>query len=99
MGIAETEILAQMAACSAEREASGYDRDLAASAASLARSLASVMSERRQQEKHVKQMVERMSPAEQDALVLEYLKELTPERRAEVRVFMDQLDAEENLLG
>lgn len=91
---AETEIIAQLEACRVAREDSGYDRDLASSAASLGRSLASVLAEKRQQEKHARQMVERMTPGERDALVKEYVRVLAPERRAEFRQLLNELDGD-----
>lgn len=67
--------------------------------AGVARALVAVSGEIRQREKHARQQVADMTPEEADALVAEYLRELTKERRAELREFLDELDREEAVLG
>ena len=99
---AKAELQAQLNVCAVRRVAlhkGGFDKDLANASAALGRAIASLSGEERQQEKHAKQMVERMSAAEQDALVHEYVAALPSDRRAAFRSFLNQLDDEEKVLG
>ncbi len=66
--------------------------------AGLSRAMTGNESEMRQQEKHGKAMVARMTPEERDQLVMAYLRELTPERRAAVVETMQQMDQTRSVL-
>lgn len=77
----------------------GFDKDLSNASAALGRAITGLAGEQRQQERHDRSMVERMDPSERDGLVKVYLRELTTERRAEIRVLLAELDASERVLG
>lgn len=102
LAAAMLELQAQLDVCSARRaelNVGGFDKDLANASAALGRAITGLAGEQRQQEKHAKDMVARMSLSEQDALVKEYLREVQPERRTEFRALLDELDATEMVLG
>lgn len=73
----------------------GYDEDLAAMAANLARSVATLTAETRKRETHGKKVVDNMPVDERDALVLAYIAEMSKERRAAVRAYLQELEAQE----
>lgn len=102
LAAAKVELTAQLEVCAARRRelhSGGFDPELATCAASLGRAITSLASEERQQEKHAAQMVARMSPEERAELTKEYLRELPVDRRADFRAFLDDLDADERVLG
>lgn len=71
---------------------------LARESAGVARALTGLAGELRQRERHIRDAVRAMPSDERDALILEYLRDLAPERRAAVVAFLDEL-GKDQLLG
>lgn len=74
-----------------------FDKDLAQAGAALTRSRNTASAELRKIELHDRKMSK--TPEQQYALVLEYLRLLPPERRAEVMTFLSTLSNERSVLG
>src|SRR5688500_16822243 len=94
LAIAQAELQAQLAVLQARRKAllaGGFDKDLANSAAALGRAITGLAGEMRHQEKHVHQLVERMSPDEFDEVLRFHLAELPRDRQAAFKSFLDEL--------
>lgn len=70
----------------------GYDDKAASHLAWLTKHVAQILGEVRKLEVHDKNMVARMTAEEKDALVKAYLMDLPPERRAEFRALLDDLE-------
>jgi hypothetical protein len=68
--------------------------------AGVARALVQLMAELRQQEKHHRTMVDRLTPEERLRLVIEFVRnEATQEMRVEFRRMLDDLDSAEHILS
>lgn len=76
-----------------------YSDKAASHLAWLTKHVAQILGEVRKLEAHDRNTVGKMSPEERDRLVVEYLRDLQPERRGEFRVLLDQLDASEAILA
>ena len=73
---------------------------LARESAGLSRAITAVMAELRQQEKHHRTMVDRLTPEERLRLVIEFVRnEATAEMRVEFRRMLDDLDSAEHILS
>lgn len=75
-----------------------FNDEILEKASTLARSISTLTAEVRKREAHDHEMVSRMSPAEKDRLVMEYLKGLPRDRRAGVRALLDEIDDAEQIL-
>lgn len=99
--MAQAELQAQLAVLEARRKAlvtGGFDKDLANSAAALGRAMTSLAGEMRQQEKHLQQLVDRMSPAEADAALEQYIRDLPVDRLAKFKALVDELSSAGSVL-
>ena len=67
--------------------------------AALERSLAALSAEQRQRDRYDREADLRLSGADLDAIVLEYLREIPRERRAAVRAQLDELAPDKHLLA
>jgi len=67
--------------------------------AGLARAIVALGAEMRQQEKFYDKEARSMTLDDEEAMIVEWLGEQTPGRRARVRRAMDEMDAETSLLG
>lgn len=72
---------------------------LAREAANLNRAIAAISTELRQREKHIKDTVKQMSPAEIHAMVAEYLREIDHDGRKIFRDIIIELDGEKSLFS
>ncbi len=98
---AQTELQLQMGVLQRRRAAlvaGGFDKDLANSAAALGRAITSLAGEMRQQEKHAKQLFERMTPEEVDSLLQFHIAELPVDRQRTFKAFLDELVGAESVL-
>lgn len=77
----------------------GFDKDLANASAALLRALTSATGEMRQQEKHVAQMVSRMTQEERDELILEWVETMDRERLERVQERVTAMMGKESVLG
>ena len=94
LATAQAELLSQLAVLERRRKelvTGGFDKDLANSAAALGRVLVSLASEMRQQEKHLKQIVERMTDQELDDVLRFHVAGLPKDRQAAFKAFLDEL--------
>lgn len=88
-----------LGAVEATLEAGDANPALARESAGVARAMTGLAAEVRQREKHVKDMVAKMSSVEQDELIKTYLRDLPVERRAEFRDLLDDMDADEQVMA
>ena len=101
LGAAQAELAAQLKVLRARRKelpVGGFDKDLSSAAAALGRAITALSAEQRQQEKHAKEVVTRMTEAELDEVVKTHLASLPVERRAEIRAYLDSLDSVRSVL-
>lgn len=75
-----------------------YDTKLGSHLAYMAEAAVTVTSGLRQLEAHEKKMAGDMSPAEQDAMVAEYIRDLPADRLGGIRVALAERDAERSVL-
>jgi hypothetical protein len=80
-----------LAACEATLLAGEASPALARESAGVARSIATLSSEQRQQEKHLQQLVDRMSPSEADDAMERYLRDLPLDRLGRFKSLLDEL--------
>lgn len=76
-----------------------YSAQLGSHLAYLTKHAAQILAELRKLEAHDRRMVDQMPSAERHALVAEYLRELDRDGRIVFRGILDELDAEESVLG
>lgn len=101
LAVAQAELQAQLAVLQVRRVAlvkGGFDKDLANSAAALGRAITGLAGEMRQQEKHVNQLVERMTPDELDDVLRYHIANLPKERQGAFKAFLDELCARGSIL-
>lgn len=76
-----------------------FDEDLANAAATIIRAITGAQAELRQQEKHLKNVIEQMSEDEMASLIVAWLREASKQRRAAVLRQVAEFDAGETLLS
>jgi hypothetical protein len=72
---------------------------LARESSGIARALTALMAELRQQEKHHRQMIDRLTAEERTQLVIAFVREQTAESRVAFRRLLDELDQADQLLS
>lgn len=77
----------------------GFDKDLAQAAASLGRAITGAAAEQRQQEKHVKDIVGRMSAEETQELIRDWIAEQGPQVWQELQTWLGELIRREMILS
>jgi hypothetical protein len=87
-----------LSACEATLKEGGASPALARESAGVARSIATLSSEMRQQEKHLQQLVDRMSPSEADAAMEQYLRDLPLDRLDRFKSLLDELTSSGSVL-
>ena len=87
-GAIATQMAAGEVTAAVQREATG-----------LARAIIALGAEQRQQDKYWEDRNTKMSSEEEDQMVIDFLGEVTPSRRARIRVAILEMDAQATLLG
>lgn len=82
-----------------ELSAGAFDPALAMATAAVGRAVTGAAAQLARLETHDRALVGKMTEEERDRLVHEYLRGTTVERRAAFRVFIDGIDAAEDLLA
>ena len=77
----------------------GFDPQLTSATNTLAKSIAVLSAEGRQQDKHKFAAVDDLSPENEDALLREFLSEISPKRRQGFQEFLAEFADSTTLLG
>lgn len=81
------------------KDVGGFDKDVANAAATLARSMATLNTERRRQEKHEAELVMKLEPDEWDTIIIDYIREATPDRQKRYLEAITEIVNESSLLA
>jgi hypothetical protein len=98
LAVAQRELRAQLRLIKSYRRTEVFDKDMSMAAAALGRAITALAAEQRQQEKHAREVVARMSEDELDAVLRTHLEGLPVERRRAFRDWLDGLDAAGSVL-
>jgi hypothetical protein len=76
-----------------------FDPQLTSATNTLAKSIAILSAEGRQQDKHKVKAIEDITPEAEDAIVCDFLGDITPARRKKIAAHLAELDSAGQLLG